>query len=498
MADEVLEELICGLRGALLGQGGAATDRQLLDSFLDRRDGAAFAALVRRHGPMVLGVCRRVLANGHDAEDAFQAVFLVLVRKAGSLRGQTTLGNWLYGVAYRTALKARASAWKRQARERQVTDMPAPTTTEEVWLDVRPVLDEELSRLPDRYREAIVLCDVEGRTRREAARQLGVPEGTLSGRLTTARRLLAGRLTRRGVTLSVGALAAVLPQAAEGGIPASLVCSTVTAATGASAPAHVAALTEGVLRSMLLTKVTRCALVVLTAAAVAAGAGFLGRGGPAAPEVHAAPAPRAPAPERPKPDEPPKLFSPQWVLDPAVQAELKVTDEQRKQIDAVLAKVRAAYKDDLAKDGQAGPDEAKMGQLRYLVAEQDALTKALPGILTAPQLKRLVQIGWQLRGLHDAFFDPDVQKKLALTKQQQAEVEKILDDLRGQARALYPPTQPVTPAAVEATLPKFLPGAVGRFVDVLTKEQKAVWKDVTGEPFQLPPPPPGPPKFFQK
>src|SRR2546423_1035800 len=118
MADDVLDGLIGGLRGALLRQGGAATDRQLLESFLDRRDGAAFATLVRRHGPMVLGVCRRVLANGHDAEDAFQAAFLVLVRKAGSLRGQATLGNWLYGVAYRTALKARASSWKRQARER--------------------------------------------------------------------------------------------------------------------------------------------------------------------------------------------------------------------------------------------------------------------------------------------------------------------------------------------------------------------------------------------
>ena len=128
-----------------------------------------------RHGPLVLGVCRRVLRDAHGAEDAFQATFLVLVRRAASVVPREAVGNWLYGVAYRTALEARRAAARRRARERQVHDMPHPTARpQEIGRELRPLLDEELSRLPDKYRSAVVLCDLEGRTRKEAARQLGV------------------------------------------------------------------------------------------------------------------------------------------------------------------------------------------------------------------------------------------------------------------------------------------------------------------------------------
>src|SRR5262245_49736137 len=179
-------------RMELLRDGAGSTDGQLLEAYICRQDQVALAALVQRHGPMVWGVCRRVLGNYHDAEDAFQATFLVLVRKAASIASPELLANWLYGVAHQTALKARATTAKRRARERQVTDMPEPGVTDhDLWRDLQPLLDQELSRLPDRYRVAVVLCDLEGKTRKEAARQLGVPEGTLAARLARGRVLLA-------------------------------------------------------------------------------------------------------------------------------------------------------------------------------------------------------------------------------------------------------------------------------------------------------------------
>src|SRR5262249_11851402 len=139
MATKVIDFLrSAGLRG----DGPDLTDGQLLECFVARRDGAAFAALVRRHGPMVWGVCRRVLGDHHDAEDAFQAAFLVLVRKATSVVPREMVGNWLYGVAYQTALKARSMAGRREARERQVTHMPEPEVAEQdLWRDLQPLLD---------------------------------------------------------------------------------------------------------------------------------------------------------------------------------------------------------------------------------------------------------------------------------------------------------------------------------------------------------------------
>src|SRR5579871_6288456 len=170
---------------ALLQDGGGMSDRQLLDYFLAQRDEPAFAALMRRHGPMVFCVCRRVLRNAHDAEDAFQATFLVLVRKARSIRRPELLGNWLYGVAYRTALAARGAAVKRRAKER---DMAKPEAVEEDGTqELAALLDRELVQLPEKYRVPIVLCDLEGKTRKEAARQLGWPEGTINGRLARGR-----------------------------------------------------------------------------------------------------------------------------------------------------------------------------------------------------------------------------------------------------------------------------------------------------------------------
>jgi RNA polymerase sigma factor (sigma-70 family) len=270
--------LIPQLRRAVLASPDAGpTDGRLLAEFVRAGDQDAFAALVRRHGSMVLGVCRRVVGNAHDADDAFQATFLVLARRAGSVRPRERVGNWLYGVAYRTALKARAVRARRRVRESQVDPMPHPQApTRDVWPDLLPVLDAELARLPDRLRLPVVLCDLEGRTQREVARQLGLPPATLANRLASARRTLAKRLTDRGVTLSGGALAAVVSaNAARASVPPTLAASAVqaaglVAAGGAWAgavPAQVVRLSEGVIRMMVLSKLKPAVVAVVVACA---------------------------------------------------------------------------------------------------------------------------------------------------------------------------------------------------------------------------------------
>ena len=239
-----LNDVLRNLRRAgLLPDPEQPTDGELLESFVSRRDGTALEALVRRHGPMVWGVCRRVLRDHHDAEDAFQATFLVLVRKAASVKPREMVGNFLYGVAHQTALKARATAAKRRARERQVAHMPEPVAKEPgLGGDWQAVLDQELSRLPDMYRAAIVLCDLEGKTRKEAARQLGVPDGTLAARVARARTMLAKRLARNGVVLSAGSLAALLSEgAASASMPPALLASTIETVTSVAAGQAAAA-----------------------------------------------------------------------------------------------------------------------------------------------------------------------------------------------------------------------------------------------------------------
>jgi RNA polymerase sigma factor (sigma-70 family) len=264
----------------------ALTDGELLEGFLTSRDDAAFSALVRRHGPMVWGVCRRVLAGHHDAEDAFQVTFLVLVRKAASVVPREMVANWLYGVAHQTALNARASAARRSMRERQVAQIPEPAVEEpEHRHGLEAFLDQELRRLPDKYRSAIVLCDLEGKTRKEVAGHLCVPEGTLSGRLTRGRAILAKRLARRGVVVPAGAFAAVLAQNELCAVvPASVISSTNRTASLLTAgqaavrgvvSAKVAALMGSVVRSLLLTKLKVATAVVMLASIAGLGAAGL-------------------------------------------------------------------------------------------------------------------------------------------------------------------------------------------------------------------------------
>ncbi len=283
MATSQLKQVIHTLhRAAAPHEGAGATDGQLLESYIDSREETAFAALVHRHGPMVWGVCRRLLRCHQDAEDAFQATFLVLVRKAGSVVPKEKVANWLYGVAHQTALYARAAAARRSAREKQVTAMPEPAVPQECSDDLPSLLDQELSRLPEKYRAVIVVCDLQGKTRKEAARQFHLPEGTVASRLATARAMLARRLRRNAGQMSGGALAAVLsPNVSSASVPASVASSTIKAAslfaveqaTAAGAISlQAVALAEGVIKTMLLTKLKIVTAVLVVLAVLGAGA----------------------------------------------------------------------------------------------------------------------------------------------------------------------------------------------------------------------------------
>ena len=297
MATTQPSHMIEHLRRALLQDDAGPTDAQLLASFVEHRDQAAFAAIVKRHGRLVWNVCRRIL-DLHDTEDAFQATFLVLCRKAASIRRREMLASWLYGVAYQTALQARRTAARRRAREKQAVDMPEPAVKQDLWNDLQPLLDRELSCLPDGYRVVLLLCDLEGKTRKEAARQLDLPEGTIASRLARARAMLAKRLGRHGVAVSGGALAGLLPQeAVSAAVPTSVVSATIkvatvfaagqAAATGVTS-VKVTALTEGVVRAMFLSKLktVTCTLALtflvgLGGAALVPGSGQLPAAGAA-------------------------------------------------------------------------------------------------------------------------------------------------------------------------------------------------------------------------
>jgi membrane fusion protein, heavy metal efflux system len=264
---------------------GALPDRELLERFLTQGDEVAFATLVKRHGPLVLAVCRRVLHHTQDAEDAFQATFLVLVRKAGSISRRDSVGSWLYGVATRIALKARTQIARKRAQETAFRDLAAPQPPRELaGNDFGPALDEEVNRLPEKYRIPLVLCYLEGKTTAEAARQIGCPRGTVLSRLARARERLRLRLAHRGfalpATLSAIGLA---PSAASTVVPAALAGSTVKAALALAAGAVVdgmvsvkaIALAKGTMQAMFMTKLRIAAVVLLAASVLGGGAGLL-------------------------------------------------------------------------------------------------------------------------------------------------------------------------------------------------------------------------------
>jgi RNA polymerase sigma factor (sigma-70 family) len=267
------------------GEIDLLTDRKLLRRFASRRDEAAFAVLVHRHGALVWRVCRTVLGDVHAAEDAFQATFLILVRKAGSIGRPELLANWLYGVAYRVALRARKLRTRREVHEQQGEAMLAAAAVEEpVDQDLQPLLQEELQRLPAKYRAPMVLCYLEGQTNEEAARQLRWPLGTLKVRLLRGREMLRSRLVRRGLALSAVALTTALSAQAAPALPAALLETTLRAAVLFAAgtktgqgdlSAEALRLTNDTLRHSRLNALKFLSGALILAGLIGAGVGWL-------------------------------------------------------------------------------------------------------------------------------------------------------------------------------------------------------------------------------
>jgi RNA polymerase sigma factor (sigma-70 family) len=353
------------------------TDDHLIRAFTANRDDSAFAALVRRHGPMVLHVCRRVLGHEQDAEDAFQATFLVLARNAASLRKKTSLTSWLHGTAYRTAMKAKQSAARRRKHEAQApTRTPADPPDELRWREVRLLLDEEIAALPEIYRSVFILCSLESVSREEAARRLGVKEGTVSSRLTAARKRLQKQLVRRGVDLTAVLAAAAL--ATPSALPAGLMAKTVEAALATATSegmasvvsASVVELVEG---AMMVSK-TKIATVVLLTATMLAGASVAAYRGLAAnalmPSAQPAESPAAKADAKPK-AAPPKREAAKTV---EIKGRVLGPDGKPKAGAKLLVLAQGSEAKQVgvsAADGRftvAVPKEAKNG---YLVAQTD-------------------------------------------------------------------------------------------------------------------------------
>jgi RNA polymerase sigma factor (sigma-70 family) len=308
MADAPLAVVLRHIRKLTGTTAEEPSDGQLLRRFAARRDDEAFQALMSRHGPMVLGVCRRLLWHAQDAEDVFQATFLLLAQKAGSIRTPDSVGSWLHGVAHRLALRARArQARFRTCQPREEPGHQADPALEAAWRELRAILDEEFRRLPPKYRDALVHYYLEGRTHEEAARELGRPLGTVKSLLARGRELLRTRLARRGLALSATGFTAVLvTESAPAAVPPALAASVLSAAIGTAAagavPAEVAALLEGGARTMSMTRLLWAPVVLFFGCLLGVGACML---------AYQALAARAPAadPKYPQAAEPPPADS---------------------------------------------------------------------------------------------------------------------------------------------------------------------------------------------
>jgi RNA polymerase sigma factor (sigma-70 family) len=410
------------------------SDAQLLERFRSRREEQAFVALVRRHGPLVLGVCRRVLRDDHESEDAFQATFLALARQAGSICRGESLSSWLYGVALRVALRLRAELARRSRHERTAAAQKANgtlTDAEAFPADLRLVLDEELARLPPRYRRVLVLCYLQGRTHLEAARELGYPAGSMSRHLARARELLRGRLVRRGVAPSAALLGAELTSlTSRAALTSALVNGTIRTCAmfaiypGASTaiPAKVLALADGALKSMFIANLKIAAAVLIAFCALGTGAGVLWhQATPAgtlnddqaplaadqtqsreqqAPLPKAKPAQKPPAPKLDAEPPPPADVASMWesrlaglrgILDKCVTVEF---------LDAPLVDamsfLQERYGPPIVFDREAFKDEAELKELRKSIVQ----TEKLSGIELRAVLRQLLcqaQADYRLR-----------------------------------------------------------------------------------------------------
>lgn len=532
MAIGTLTNVLPRLRDATLQKFIAESDAELLGLFISQRNESAFEVLLRRHGPMVYGVCLRVLRHTQDTEDAFQATFLVLAHKASSVSPRSKLSGWLHGVAHKTALKARQKAVHRLEVEKKVP----PRSPDEMRSDLNStglveLLDQEITGLPERYRLPIIHCDLEGRLRTEVARILRCSEGTLSSNLTRGRRLLAKRLSRRGVGPTVAAITLML-SAKSAVLAESLILDTVpvvlsslaaTAGVGSAASPNVAQLATGVMKSMFLKKLQTA---VLAAFAIAA----LSLAILAAYPIQAAPvAGAAPVPADAK-------AVPEVVIDVEgrilmkrkVLKDMKCDIEQLDRIMDILeeAELKAQKKTNEAMTqafagGNPGvPNQQRFQQIQQMMQEaqetgekefKKATQDVIANNLTASQRKRLREIDLQVRG-YKVFDNPEVAKALSFSEKQKEAFEgnakQFTEELSqslpqagvavgggggggggvggpGGAVAFANFTN-VDTSRFEKVIQEVNAAAMKRALVILTDEQKALWKKLTGEPITYP------------
>lgn len=362
-----------------LQAAGRVSDGQLLGRFFAERDEAAFNVLLQRHGPMVWSVCMRVLHGSHQAEDVFQATFLTLARKPGSIQKQESIASWLYGVAFRLARQVRSREMRRPIPGQASMEDPGQDPVRHAdCKEVLGVLDEELSRLGEQHRLPLVLCFLEGMTRDEAAEHLGWSLSTLKRRLDRGREVLRARLTRRGVTLSAALLHVALTQdLTAAAVPATLLLTTIKAAalvaagqtTAGVVPVQVVSLVQGVVKTMLMTKLKLATALVLSAAALGTGAGLYAHSWGPAEAVASAQVAGAPVAAQNKNDPDPEKEKLQKQLQ---EARLQA---QRAQAEAELAKAQAtALALQLEREKEAL--QRKLESTTRFAAEQAAVAEA--------------------------------------------------------------------------------------------------------------------------
>ncbi|MBA4065638.1 MAG: hypothetical protein C0501_18365 [Isosphaera sp.] len=445
--------------GHLLARG--LTDADLLGRFTADRDEAAFAELVRRHGPAVLAACRRASADRQDAEDVFQATFLVLARKAAAVRRGAAVGGWLFAVAGRLAARVRADRRRRRADPLdRAADLPAPAPAGDP--ELRRVVDDELARLPARYRAALVLCYLSGRTREEAAADLGCSPGSVKKRLERGRELLRGRLARRGVTApGVAVVLGVCGDEVRAAVPAGLAEGTARAAAtyahgvgaGGVVPAGVLSIANGGLNAMFLVKCKAWAGGLVLAAGLAAGGSAAWptatAQAPAAQDGGTRPAAgQAADPARPAPAADVAALRARLAklrdIEAASRAEGLDTGSVRKAIQDAEAALRAA---EAVKPAPAA-DDATTAVLRKLLTHPDAEVRKL----AAQLLERLPQGAGRPRaadpfaadpaGANAARFAADLaERERRVTAQvtaQIAELQRAIEELKKQLADLGP------------------------------------------------------------
>ena len=494
MAPATFSGFLQNLRKAMAAETlGACSDRELIEQFLTSHDEAAFHALLRRHGPMVVRVCRRALQHVQDVEDAFQATFLVLARDAHLIRKRESLASWLHGVAFRVALDARKVSVRRRKHEMQAaTCTCAETMNDEAsWKELRCIFDEELVKLPQRLRAPLVLCYLEGLTQDEAADRLKQSKGAFRRNLDRGRELLGNRLMRRGITLSAALFAPLLSEcAASAAVPAELAAATTEAAVAyaagkavtALATARVLALAQGLVQPVLSAKVKCVCLGLLATVLTGFGAAALPMDTrpidpPPASQPHkaakkeAADPPKAANVDEPKAAERFDFRFPWIATEERVQTELKLTSEQVRAIDAIVGEYEARYRKEIAPSGLKEPGQRPEGGNTAFPA--NALRAKLSEILTGVQARRLRQLEIQVLGT-SAFHDPANVKLLALTDEQRDKVRAITDKMLELQDGKTPLQRKNADIA-----------AVRRIVEILTDVQRKAWRDIAGEEFDF-------------